>query len=336
MKNAILKSLEFLRSAALTVWLTGLFAVSYLTVAVWSREAFAKFITYLGSSHLFRALYLLFFVNVALRIFGRIARSRPPRLRLCLQLPLMLGFLVFLASLFLSLNMRKKVWLPPLGLGDVITVPWSGERYLIRSVEPALKRKALRTEGSAIFDYEPGVTLLDEQNAIHVVGAFPPRRVGSSYLHVLNFGIGPGVELKKGSDVVSGGFVALRLTPFGSVDTFVLPRASYTFYLSIIPDNTVKKGRETALHYDLEKPKYRVAVVKGDAVIAQAETDSSLSFDGEYTLKFSTPSDWVVLELAYDPFLSVFVFSVFLMALGCFAFPLSFLIKVRPQGGNEK
>ncbi|MDH4161399.1 MAG: hypothetical protein OEW15_01755 [Nitrospirota bacterium] len=222
--------------------------------------------------------------------------------------------------------MRKTLRTPPVGMGDIITVPHGTEKYQIQSVEPALKKRSLRNEGAAVFDYEPGLMLLDPQGRTYRVGAFPPSPVGSTYMHVLTFGIGPGVELKKGREVVFRGYIALQLTPFGNVDVFDNSDLPYKFYLSIIPNSTIRKGKESANTYDLEKPRYNVTVVKEEQTILNGETDSSIRIDENLTLSFFTPSDWVIVEVVQDRFLPWFVLSICLICVGIVPFLFSMVM----------
>jgi hypothetical protein len=170
--------------------------------------------------------------------------------------------------------------------------------------------------------------LQDTAGKKYRVGAFPPKQIHASFLHVLQFGIGPGIELKKGEEVVSQGYVALRLTPFGVVDQFDIQPYSYQFFVSIVPSRTIKKGREIARDYDLEKPRYHLEIVKGENSIyaGEVETDSITKFDGQMTLRFRAPSDWILLEVAYDPFFTWFVIGIVLIAAGLLLSPLSWLL----------
>ena len=127
---------------------------------------------------------------------------------------------------------------------------------------------------------------------------------------------------------MSRGYVALRLTPFGVVDTFEMEPNPYRFYVSVVPNNTVKKGREIARDYDLEKPRYHIEIVRGDRAIyaGDVETDKDTAFDGQMTLRFFTPSDWVLLDIAYDPFLPWFVTGIVLLIAGALLYPLALLM----------
>lgn len=316
--------LNLLGSGTLTVWLSGVFIVYYLTVAVWSKEAFAHFIALLSGNTFCRALYLLFFANVLVRMLNNLKRVWPAKLTFFFRLPLYAGMLVLLLAFFFSLNTRKNTWLL-IGEGDVIRVPWERSLLRVSGIRPALRRNELKMNDSVIFSSEPAITLLDENGVSHTVGAFPPRLVGSNYMHVLNFGIGPGVELREKNNAIIRTYVALRLTPFGSVDKFKLPPAPYTFYLNILPNRVIKKGGETAKQYDLEKPVYGVEVVKGDRKIMKAETDDTVTFDHTMSLRFHRPSDWVLLDVAYDPFLPLFVAGLVMTGAGIIVYPLSLI-----------
>jgi len=318
---------DLLSSKALTVWSVGLFLLYYLTMAVWSKEAFGTYILHLSSNNLFRAFYLLFLSNVAIRTARAVKALRRQRMVLFLRLPLLTGIVLLLASLFGSLNTRSVLWSPPVGEGDVLTMPWDQSSYRIRSVVPAVRKHSLRSETSAIFDYEPGAVIVDDSGREHAIGAFPPSRIGATYLHVLQFGIGPGFEVRRGQGVINQGFVALRITPFGVVDQFEIDGLPYTFYLSIMPNRVVKRGKETANEYDLERTKYRVEAVRGDTVVARGETESELPLEGGMALRFLPPADWIIIQAVRDPFLAWLVVGLALVAGGLLLYPLSQLFR---------
>ncbi len=311
--NRIKTLLYFLGSKTLTAWLAGVFVIYYLTAAVWSKEAFAYFVSGLSRKPVFQTWYSLLLINVAIRSTISLLSIRHEKLKVLLRLPLYIGMVLFLFSFFMSLNARQHR-LIILGEGDVFDLPWERTMFRVVRVESALEKNAIRTEASAIFDYEPGIIISDWRGNEYHVTAYPPKKVISGYMHVLNFGIGPGVKISRNSLTLMKAEVALRLTPFGSVDKFEME--PYTFYISILPSGTVKKGRETAREYNLKKPRYRIEIVKGDKTITKAETDSSVSFDNGMRLDFFPPADWVLLEAVYDPFLPWFAFSVLLLAAG--------------------
>ncbi len=320
--------MSFIGSTTLTVWLVGLFIVYYLSMAVWSKEAFATYITHLSRNNLFRIFYIIFFLNVTARIFSAFRALWSSKIRFFLRLPLYAGLVVFLFSFFMSLNIREYKWLI-VGEGDVVELPHELGLLRIVRVESALKKRALRTEEAVIFDYEPKVVLQDERGERHTIGAFPPRLVSGTWMHILNFGIGPGVELRRDGEALFKGEIALRLTPFGSVDSFRIEPFPYKFYVSILPNRIVRKGKEAGRDYDLSAPRYQVAVAKGDKMIAKGETDAELMFDGDMSLKFFPPSDWVALDIAHDPFYPWFVSGLLLLLIGVVLYPFSFFSKKR-------
>lgn len=327
MRTRLEKVIAFLGSPTLTVWLVGIFVVYYLTISVWIGEAFARYVQMVSSSTVFRMFFVLFLLNLVLRVADAVRSRRSGWTALLLRLPLLLGMVLVLASFFLSLNYREMKWSQPLGEGDPIEFPWDQEHYQIVSVEKAINKRAMRTDDSVIFDYEPGITIVGPDGEKRAIGAFPPRKVGKSFLHVLQFGIGPGIELRRGNEVLWKGYVAPRLVPFGSVDTVEIPPYPYQFYLSIIPTGVLQKGKEAARTYDLERPRYLIKIVKGDRTIAEKETEDTVAFDGNMTLTFFTPSDWVLIEAVRDPFLPWFAFSILLLLVGVLLFPFSYLVR---------
>lgn len=316
-------AIAILGSKTATLILSSMFVLYYLTVAVWSKEAFASIVKGLSSNFGFQVWYVLLLLNVAIRSIRAASRLRHHRVMMLLRLPLYAGVVLFLLFFFLSLNARERRLLV-VGEGDIISLPWDEMPLRVEHVVPALERNSLKTKDSAIFDYEPGLVLMDAVGNRYDIGAFPATRVGRGYMHVLNFGIGPGVELKKDGETLMKGEVALRLTPFGSVDTFEF--SPYVVYMSILPSRTIKKGGETAREYDLSKPLYHVEIVKGEQVVAKGDTDTAISFENGMTLSFLTPADWVLLEAVYDPFYPLFVFSLILLLAGLCLQPVRLIV----------
>ncbi len=331
--NHLRRMVVFLGSKTLAVWLVGSFVLYYLTMAVWSSEAFGKYIEHLTSSNLLRLFYAIFVLNSSLLTIRALANTGWKNARTLMRVPLAAGYLLLLISFSLSLNVRDMRW-QFIGAGDVMELPWETNRYRVDHVEAALKKKILRGPGSAIFDAEPGVELTGGDGKRYAVGAYPPKRVGSTFMHVLNYGIGPEVELLQGGRSVYQGFVALRLIPFSSQDTFKIDPYPYTFTLSIQSSKVIRRGRETAKSYDLERPTYRVIVTKGDREVARGETATSLSFDGDMTLQFFPPDDWVMLEAAYDPFLPWLAVSILLFIAGLLLYPFSFFFRSKTSGST--
>jgi hypothetical protein len=318
------KIYDFLSSKTLTVWLVGLFVMYYLTFAVWFEEAFGTFIMGLSSNNIVRSLYIIFLINIISRITGAIKCNLADTFKLFLRLPLYIGIILFFVTSFLSANVRHNRWLI-VGEGDTVGLQWEREQFMVTKIDPAIKKKLLRTDDSLIFDYEPVITLMDRNRFLYKVGAFPPEKVSSTYMHILNFGIAPGVELRKGDAVLSKGYVIQRIIPFGATDSFEMEPVSYKFYLRILPNEVVKKGSETARNYDMDKPKYGIEIVQGDRKIFEGESDVSVSFDDDMTLRFFTPTNWIMLEAVYDPFYLWFIVSLVLLIMGPMVFPLSLL-----------
>ena len=324
MKKIVQRALSLVGSKTTTVWLAGLFIIYYLSVAVWSGEAFSSIIGNLSSNNYFRSVYVLFVLNLIFRLVFNARALWPRKTVFFLRLPLYAGLIVFLVSFFMTLNMRESSQTIVTN-GSEFDVPWENARYRVSGVDSALAKRSLREKESLIFDYEPRIMLIDESGGRHEIRAFPPKRLRSTFMHILNFGIAPGVELRRGRETLANGYMPLRLTPYGTTDTFEMPPFPYKFSLRILPTRVVRKGEETAREYDLSNPRYGIDVVKGDTLIANMQTDRMLTFDNDMSLRFSPPTDWVLLEFAYDPFLVPLVVGLVFLFAGLALYPLSFL-----------
>ncbi len=313
-----------LSSQAVTFWYVVAFVLYYLTFTIWSEEAFGRFINLISTNPLAIVLYSVFLVNITLLMGRKVWTSlRAGRCSALFRIPLYLGVALFLVSSFLSLTTREVRW-QLLGRGDPLQVPWERGVFRVDGIESALRQSMLRTEDSLIFDYEPVVILSDSAGNRYRVGAFPPEKVGRSYMHVLNFGIGPGVELSRDGEIISRGYFALRLVPFGGTDSFEIKPMPYKFFLTVIPNDLIRKAGEEVRLYNIERPRYRVEILKGDRKVFSGETEDSVRFDG-MKLRFLKPENWVLLEMVYNPFYLPYVAGLTVLLAGLFLYPFSML-----------
>lgn len=325
MKHFARGAYAMLRTPLLTVWLGGGFIVYYLTVAVWSTEAFGHFIQGISSNNAMRLWYVLFTLNVLLRSIdaGKALWSKDRR-RLFLRMPLYGGIVLFLVSSFMGVNVKKHLWHEPVGKGDVVRIPWSGEIFQVAAIKSAYAKKKFGVNDAILFDYEPGVTLVDEKSSVYNVGAFPVSKVHSLYMHVLRFGISPGMELRQDGKVVAAQNIPLQLTPFGNTDSFHISDLPYDFKLTVVPNRYSTQGKESVPEYIVEKPAYRIEIQKGDQALRSVETDTGVRIDDSITISFTQPTEWVILEIVQDPFYPFFLLSLFLLCCGVVLYPFSF------------
>ncbi len=320
----ILKKIYTLMSSwRLTFWLLALFVLYYLTTALWVGEAFARFIQYLSRNNIVRVLYVIFFFNVVFRVSHSLLKLRRKPFKLFIRLPLMAGIVLFVLSSFMSVNLRQTRWLL-LGEGDILRLPWESEVFRVVRIESALKKNLLRMDDSLLFDYEPYITLEDRRGRLFRIGAFPPVKISKTYMHVLDFGIAPGVELLKDGKSLVRGEVALKLIPFGVVDSFAIKGFNYKFLIHVLPNRIIRRAKEVARSYDMTAPRYQVEVIKGDKTVFEGTTDGKIYFDG-YSLRLYPPSYWIMLETARDPFYILFIISLGLLTVGVVVYILDYL-----------
>lgn len=317
---------EMLGSRILAIWMITMGIVYYLTVAVWAKEAFASLVENLRSNPLFILPAVLLFANITVRGIKAMLRVRRNRRIMFLRLPLIAGLILFLFASFMSNAFRQGQW-KVVGVNDVLEYG-EGKEFRVTRIDPAIKNEVISIEGDGgIFSYEPSLVLMDRDGVRYEVGAYPPTRVKGLYMHVLQFGLAPGIEFLERQAVIAKGYMIMRLLPFGGTDGFEIPPYPYRFNLSIRPDRMIRKGSETAYHYDIERPLYNVVITKGDKLVSESETDTGLSFDGQMRLNFFKPDFWIMLETVKDPFLALFVGSGALLVLGIVLYPFSFLVR---------
>ncbi len=321
-----MRFLKTLGSPVLTLWFVVAFVVYYMTGSVWSEEAFAKFISGLSGSWPVRMVYMVFLLNVTLRAIGSLIKDfRRDRIRMVLRSVLLLGMVLFFLSSFLSVNLRQTEWVLA-GEGQVINLRWEMGPFRVLKIEPALKELTMKIDTSEIFDSEPKAVIETLDGKIFKIGAFPARKVSRTYVHVLNFGLAPGLELYKDGRLLQRGYMALRILPFGSVDRFKIEGLAYDFYIHILPNRVIKRGDISAREYNTRSPVYNLEILKADRKILNTTVEREVSFEG-YVLRFLRPVYWELLECVYDPVYPLFLLSLGMLALGVIIYPLSWLRK---------
>ncbi len=318
---------EWLSSATLTVWFLTAFVLYYLTMAIWSEEAFAHFIEALSSSWPVRVLYIMFALNVTLRITTTLGRTfKKRKVKFFLMGPFMVGIVLFLFSSFLSVNLRQTKWLL-VGQDQTVVLPWEEGIFRVLKIEPAIKQNTLRIGSSTrVFDYEPFLLLAGPDGQVRRIGAFPAKKVSKTYFHVLNFGLAPEVELYRQGRLLQKGYLALKVLPFGAVDRFTMQGLPYEFFIHIVPNKVTKKGDTSARYYDITRPVYNLEVFKADRRVLNTQVRDEVSFDG-YTLRFLSPTYWELLEAVRDPVYPVFVLSLVLCIIGIVPWVLGVFMK---------
>jgi len=312
--------IRILSSRLLTLWLLFGFILYYLTVSVWFGEAFGRYVNLIAKNNLARFIYIIFFINILIRITRSVLLIKSDRVRLFLKMPIYAGIILFLLFSFLDVNLRQIEWTIVIE-GDTVTPPWEGDSYRIIGIEPALKKDVVRIDDSQVFDYEPHVRLMDAMTGeIHRIGAFPARKIKKTYMHILNFGIAPVIELKDGNTILAEGPVIMRLIPFGSIDTFEINKYNYKIYMHILPNNILKKGDLIGRDYSIEHPLYHLQVLKGDRIIFDGSSTEEVTFEGK-VLRFYKPIYWVQLELVKDPVYPFFLMGLSLTIIGLVLYP---------------
>jgi len=325
--------LSILGSRVLTVFIIAVGIIYYITIAVWAKEAFASLMGNLKSDPLFIFAASLLFTNITIRAVWAFFRIRNEKMKMFLRFPLIAGLIIFLFAFLMSNAFRQFQW-KVVGVNDVLDFG-KGKVFRVTHINPALKNEVINIKGEGgIFSYEPTLRLMDRDGMQYEVGAYPPTKIKGIYMHVLQFGIAPGIKLIERNTVVAKGYMAMRLLPFGATDSFEIPPFVYRFNLIIRPDRTIRKGNEVAYHYDVERPLYRVMITKGDKMVAQAETRTGITFDDVLQLNFFKPDYWIMLETVSDPFLPFFIGGMGLLSVGIVLYPFSFLIREKRDGSS--
>jgi hypothetical protein len=309
------------------LWLILGWILFYVTFAIWSKEAFASFVGWLGSNPLVQIPYVLFLISGVLNLV-RASRETIKRgvVRFAMWVLLPAGVLVFLTGFFLSANLRHHEWILA-GEGDTLRPRWQEFPYVLSEIEPPLKDELFAVEGESVFKYEPKVTVSADGESF-IVGVYPPTMIRGTYYHILDFGLAPGIRLKKGNEVLHERYVLVKILPPGSEDVFEVP--PYTFFIRIAPEKTVRKGITKAKLYSLVSPVYEVRVVRGDEVVFEGSSRDGVLFESR-ELSFFEPAYWVRLEVVKDPAVYLLIAGVAVTGAGVLSMGLLVLFNISSQ-----
>lgn len=321
------KIISILSSKTFLMWIVGSWIVYYVLSAIWTREAFATFVTGVSRNPFFKIPFVLFLVSGYCNLIRASGEALKKGIVLfLLRVVMPFGVMLFFTGFFLSLITKQFQWIVA-GEGQSIQAPWNSERYTVADIKPGLRESFLdiEEEGRGIFAYEPKVTLSDGSSRLHEVGAFPPTKIGMTYYHILNFGFAPGVRLSENGMVRDEGYMPLRILPTGSSDSFEIPPYPYRFLIKLEPEKVIRKKTVTASQFSLKIPRYHVRVFKGEKIVAEAVSSEKITFD-TFTLGFFEPAFWVQIEVVKDTGALIMLTGILFMCIGVTLYVLRFSI----------
>jgi hypothetical protein len=309
---------QLLSSPSLLIWLAGGWLMYYIYSAIWSEEAFAGFIALTRKNLIINIPFVLLLISGYLNIVrGFTVRFQKSKTGFLAWLMLSAGIMFYLTGFFLSLHLRQYENLL-IGEGDILQTPWMSEAFHVVSVEPGIKEQIIFTgEDTHVFEREPRITMADSRSHRFFVGAYPPSRRGMTYLHILNTGIAPGVELYENGRLIDKGYMALRLLPPGQSDFFDIAPYPYRFLSALSPSDA------TGNVFNISEAIYNTRVFRKEKLIAEQKASSFVKFD-QFELRYFKPKYWAQIEVARDPGIPVIKFGIF---LAVFSFPV-YLIRL--------
>lgn len=285
---------------------------------IWDKEAFAHFISGLQSNPVIQLPFLLFlfsgYLNVVRASAAAFADSMARALRIAV---LPLGLMLVFTGGFLSITTRQFEWITAMP-GDFIQPHWSDDRYTVIDVDPGLDDRILDLEvenAGGLFKYEPKIAVQDSRSNKYLIGAFPPSKIGDSFLHVLNFGLAPSLSISEQGVVKAQEYVPLKILAPGSSDTFEIQPLPYNFLISMEPEKVYQKGKVKAAEFNMRDPLYRIRVLKGQEVIAEEVTKDKVQFS-DVSLGIQKPVFWVQLEAVRDRGVYLIITGLFFVVFG--------------------
>lgn len=327
--NIIKAFFNILSSKASLLWIIGGWIIFYISLAIWTDEAFLHFATGLEKNLLIQIPYALFLISGYLntvRTASRLLKEQKTK-ELLMWIFLPLGALLFFTGFFVSSTIRQMEHMLIME-NDLIRPSWGNKDYKVVSLNPGIRERLTDSKiDKGIFAYEPKIIIADESSNAFEIGAFPPARVEGTYYHILNFGIAPGVIVNEGDEKKIDGYMALMIRTPGSSDFFDIPSYPYRVLVSIEP----LKNKKGISSIDIKKDfSYKVRIFKGEKVISEGDPYKGVKFDN-LTLYFFEPVFWVQLSVVKDSGVLIIVSGIFMIAIGL---PLSIVRLIRRLMGR--
>ncbi len=318
-------TIRLLSSKEFLLYLIGGWIIYYITLAMFSKEAFSQFTGGIVRNPFIQVPYVVFLISLCLNfIQGILNTYRKGKAYLIFWFFLPFGIIVFFASFFVSLNTRKLDYLI-VGEGQVISPQWETSQYLIKEIPPVLSEGTFDVEpDKGIFAYEPKIILVDKEQKSFEVGAYPPKKIGATYYHILNFGLAPGIRLFKDNNMIDEGYMPQKILPPGVKDWFEIQPYPYRFFIKLAAEKIT--GSRTKL-YNFKSPAYEVSIFKGEKLIWEGNSKDDITFDKNMRLSFFQPSYWVLLEVISDSAFPFIVSGLVFITIGIPARIILVLIK---------
>jgi hypothetical protein len=319
MNNTVYKILKLpftlLSSKACLLWLTGGWVLYYVTTAIWLDEAFAFFVYGVKNNTFIQIPFAAFLISGYLNLL-RVFREKLSRSKLAFIAWLMIsgGAMLYFTGFFLSINTRdydNRI----VGVGDFLDMPWSKERYYISAIKPGLRDSFRMTDTGGILQYEPKITIKDSSSRSYEVGAYPPLKINGTYIHILNYGLAPGVRFYRGGVLSAEGYMPLRILPPGRSDFFEIRPYPFRFLVFLASEHMDYSEHYPEPVYNLKDPLYNTRVFSGEKMVAEGDSREGLSFN-DYKLSYFKPSYWIQIESARDPGIPFMRFGIFLLVFG--------------------
>lgn len=307
---------KLISSKAFLIWLIGGWILYYVTYAVWGKEAFAGFVYSIEKNPVFQGIYVLFLLSLVSNIVrSSIGRAEKGVVHLITWVVLPSGMFLFLCGFFLSASSRDVAQLLA-GDGDNIKPKWLARPYAVKKIVPSLKEETLDIEtDKGIFTREPKIILTRDGKDFEV-GAYPPKNIDGTYFHILNFGVAPGVRLMdKTGNVLKEGYMALRVLPPGTEDSFEMPPYPYKVSIRFAPERVIEKGGSSFNVYSLKSPSFHTTVYKGQDMLFEGNSKGGVKFN-DLTLAFFEPTYWVILDISKDHGVRVIIAGILLITIG--------------------
>ena len=167
-----------------------------------------------------------------------------------------------------------------------------------------------------------------DDNGTHVrLKPFPFIRTSSGYGFINDAGLSPYIDV-----MIDGQSISLEkldlLPPDKSISVPVL--TDYSIEFGFAADREIRKGRLTALHYNLQDPGYRVVVARNDEVMLDEVMQDNMSKEeGDILVKIGPTEQWVEIVFVRSRAVLILYMGIIGVLFGMILYPVELFYRLR-------
>jgi hypothetical protein len=177
------------------------------------------------------------------------------------------------------------------------------------------------------FTLNKADAVIDDRGKQLHLKAFPFIRTSSGYGYINDAGLSPNIDV-----TISGQSISMKrldlLPPNKSMSVPIV--TDHSMEIGFAADREIKKGRLTALHYNLQSPGYRIVIKRSDEVLLDEVMQDNMTKEGNNILvKIGATEKWVEIVFVNSRAVLILYMGVIGLFIGMVLYPVEIYYRLR-------